>query len=146
MSASTTDAGSQVTDGSCVDENGHGTNVTGTIVARANNAVGTAGIAPEASIAMCKALNAQNVGLMSDISACITALRDRGAKIINLSLVGPPSETLQRAIEYAYGGGGGALVVAAAGNEGTTAVDYPAGYADAVSVGAIDSKDGHATF
>ena len=141
LSASTTDAGSSVADGGCEDENGHGTNVTGTIVSRAGNGVGTAGLAFNSTAIVCKALDANNVGLMSDISACIVALRDRGARIINLSLVGPASETLYRAIEYAYGGGNGALVVAASGNDGTTNVNYPAGYAEAMSVAATDNTD-----
>lgn len=146
MSASTTDAGSNVVDGGCEDQNGHGTHVTGTIVSRAGNGLGTAGLAFNSTAMMCKALDANNVGLMSDISACIVALRDRGARIINLSLVGPPSETLYRAVQYAYGAGDGALVVAASGNDGTTNVNYPAGYAEAMSVAATDSTDAHPAF
>jgi thermitase len=146
MTASTTDAGSQVTDGACPDENGHGTHVTGTIAARAGNGVGGTGVAFNSTVAMCKALDANNVGLMSDISACIVALRDRGARIINLSLVGPTSETLYRAVAYAYDGGRGALVVAASGNDGTTNVNWPAGYAEALSVAATDASDGHPAF
>jgi subtilisin family serine protease len=146
MSASTTDAGSQVTDGACPDENGHGTHVTGTIAARAGNGLGAAGVAFNSTVSMCKALDANNVGLMSDISACIVALRDRGARIINLSLVGPTSETLYRAVAHAYDGGRGALVVAASGNDGTTNVSWPAGYAETLSVGATDAADGHPAF
>jgi thermitase len=146
LSATTTDAGSSVSDGGCEDQNGHGTNVTGTIVARAGNGIGTAGLAFNSTAIMCKALDANNVGLMSDISACIVALRDRGARIVNLSLVGPPSETLYRAVAYAYDGGNGALVVAASGNDGTTNVNYPAGYAEAMSVAATDSTDSHPAF
>jgi subtilisin family serine protease len=143
LSASTTDAGSNVVQGGCDDANGHGTHVTGTIVARAGNGIGTAGLAFNSTAIMCKALDANNVGLMSDISACIVALRDAGVRIINLSLVGPPSETLYRAVSYAYADGEGALVVAAAGNDGTTNVNYPAGYPEAMSVAATDSTDAH---
>jgi thermitase len=120
--------------------------VTGTIVSRAGNGIGTAGLAFNSTAIMCRALDANNVGLMSDISACIVALRNRGVRIINLSLVGPPSETLYRAVEYAYAGGAGALVVAASGNDGTTNVNYPAGYPEAMSVAATDSADGHPAF
>jgi thermitase len=146
LSARTTELGSNVAEGGCEDDNGHGTHVTGTIVARAGNGLGTAGLAFNASALSCKALDQNNVGLMSDISACIVALRDRGARIINLSLVGPPSLTLQSAVQYAWAGGQGALVVAASGNDGTTNVNYPAGYAEAMSVAATDANDGHPAF
>jgi thermitase len=146
LSASTTDLGSSVSEGGCEDDNGHGTHVTGTIVSRAGNGIGTAGLAFNSTAIMCKALDASNVGLMSDISACIVALRDRGARIINLSLVGPSSETLQLAVQHAYANGDGALVVAASGNDGTTNINYPAGYPEAMSVGATDSVDVHAAF
>jgi subtilisin family serine protease len=146
LSARTTELGSNVAEGGCDDDNGHGTHVTGTIVARAGNGLGTAGLAFNASALSCKALDQNNVGLMSDISACIVALRDRGARIINLSLVGPPSLTLQSAVQYAWAGGQGALVVAASGNDGTTNVNYPAGYAEAMSVAATDANDGHPAF
>ncbi|MEA2178776.1 MAG: thermitase, partial [Solirubrobacteraceae bacterium] len=146
LSASTTDAGSNVAEGGCEDANGHGTNVAGTIVARAGNGIGTAGLAFNSTALICRALDANNVGPMSDIAACIVALRNRGVRIINLSLVGPASETLYRAIEYAYGGGNGALVVGASGNDGTTNVNYPAGYPEVMSVAATDSADGHPAF
>jgi thermitase len=146
LSASTTDLGSNVAEGGCEDDNGHGTHVTGTIVARAGNGLGTAGLAFNATALSCKALDENNVGLMSDISACMVALRDRGARIINLSLVGPPSQTLLGATQYAWAGGQGALVVAASGNDGTTNVNYPAGYGEAMSVAATDSADGHPAF
>jgi subtilisin family serine protease len=135
-----------VNDGGCEDDNGHGTHVTGTVVSRAGNGIGTAGLAFNASAISCKALDENNVGLMSDISACIVALRDRGARIINLSLVGPPSDTLLGAVRFAFAGGGGSLLVAASGNDGTTNVNYPAGYAEVMSVGATDSADGHPAF
>jgi thermitase len=146
LSASTTDAGSSVSEGGCEDDNGHGTHVTGTIASRAGNGIGTAGLAFNSTAIMCKALDANNVGLMSDISACIVALRDRGVRVINLSLVGPASETLFRAVGYAWGNGDGALVVAASGNDGTTNVNYPAGYAEVMSVAATDSSDAHPAF
>jgi thermitase len=146
LSASTTSGTSSVAAGGCEDENGHGTHVTGTVVARAGNGVGTAGLAFNSTAVVCKALDRNNVGLMSDISACIVALRDAGARIVNASLVGPASETLQRAVAYAYGGGAGALVVAASGNDGSTNVNYPAGYPEVMSVAATDSTDAHPAY
>jgi subtilisin family serine protease len=37
-------------------------------------------------------------------------------------------------------------VLAAAGNDGTAAVDYPAGYPEAISVAAVDDSGAHAWF
>jgi subtilisin family serine protease len=38
------------------------------------------------------------------------------------------------------------VVVAAAGNDGNSAVEYPAGYPEVVSVAAIDQNNAHASF
>ena len=38
------------------------------------------------------------------------------------------------------------MAAAAAGNDGTSAVDYPAGYPEAVSVAAVDDRGAHAWF
>jgi thermitase len=63
-----------------------------------------------------------------------------------MSLGGGASTTLQQAVQGAYANGNGALIVAAAGNDGNTAVNYPAGYPEVVSVAATDSNDAHASF
>jgi len=59
--------------------------------------------------------------------------------VVNISLVGPPNQVLQRLVERAIGQG--LLVVAAVGNDGPAAPPlYPASWPGVVGVGAVDGK------
>jgi thermitase len=141
--------GAVLVEGTCVDDNMHGTHVAGTIAAKANNATGVAGVAFNANFAICKALRtAAGTGLTSDVANCINWTHARGAKVISMSLGGGPSTTLQNAVTNAWKGGAanGSVLVAAAGNDGDSTVNYPAGYAQVVSVAATDHNDARASF
>src|SRR3954469_24819007 len=61
-----------------------------------------------------------------------------------MSLGGGASTTLQQAVTKATNSG--SLIVAAAGNDGDSTVNYPAGYAEVVSVAATDANDARASF
>ncbi len=135
-----------VSSGGCTDDNDHGTHVSGTIAAKANNGVGVAGVAFNSSLGMCKALNRLGSGSTSGVANCITWLAQHGSKVISLSLGGGASTTLQTAVRNAYNNGNGALIVAAAGNDGDATLNYPAAYAEVVSVAATDSNDNRASF
>jgi subtilisin family serine protease len=133
--------------GSCADDNGHGTHVSGTITGNANNGKGVAGVAFNSPLAMCRALGGPlGSGSTADVANCITWLSDKGASVISMSLGGGDSTTLHNAVQYAWKNGNGALIVAAAGNDGNSSVSYPAGYAEVVSVAATDNKDARASF
>ncbi len=133
--------------GRCNDDHDHGTHVSGTIAAVTNNGIGVAGTAPSAQIASCKALSSLGTGPTSGVANCIDWARQQpGVRVISMSLGGGSSTTMQQAVQRAYNGGNGALVVAAAGNDGNSAVNYPAGYAEVVSVAATDRNDNHASF
>jgi thermitase len=137
--------GGAIAAGACIDDNGHGTHVAGTIAGVANNGVGIAGVAFNSPLAICKALSGPlGQGTTADVASCITWLTDRGARIISMSLGGGPSTTLLNAVRYATDRD--VLVVAAAGNDGNATLNYPAAYAEAVSVAATDSRDVRATF
>ena len=138
------DCDSFVEGSGCADDNGHGTHVAGTIAAAANNGVGIAGVAFNASLSICKALDADGLGYTSDVASCIVDLADKGARVISLSLGGVGTTTLQDAVQYADGAG--ALLVAAAGNEGDATIEYPAGYDEVVSVAATDAAAQRAEF
>jgi thermitase len=141
--------GGLLLEGTCVDDNMHGTHVAGTISARTNNGVGVAGTTPNASFAICKALRtAAGTGLTSDVANCINWTHTRGAKVISMSLGGGESTTLRNAVVNAWKGGAanGSVLIAAAGNDGDATLNYPAAYAEVVSVAATDHNDARASF
>jgi thermitase len=86
-------AGGLLVEGTCVDDNMHGTHVAGTIAAKANNATGVAGVAFNASLSICRALRtAAGTGLTSDVANCINWTHSKGAKVISMSLGGGASQ------------------------------------------------------
>jgi thermitase len=145
--ATSYNAGTMIVNGVCADDNGHGSHVSGTISANTNNAQGVAGVAFNSPLVMCKALaTAAGVGLTSDIANCINWTAKQGVKVISMSLGGGDNATLKAAVQSAYNNGNGVLLVAAAGNDGNSNLNYPAGYAEVVSVAATDNKDHRASF
>jgi thermitase len=145
--ATSYNTGLTIINGVCHDDNGHGSHVSGTISANTNNAQGVAGVAFNSPIVMCKALaTAAGTGLTSDIANCINWTRQQGVKVISMSLGGGDNATLKSAIQTAYNNGNGVLLVAAAGNDGNATLNYPAAYAEVVSVAATDNKDKRASF
>jgi len=131
----------------CADDNDHGTHVAGTIGAKANNGVGVAGVSFNSTFGICKALHgALGTGSTTAVANCITYLASKGNRIISMSLGGGASSTLQTAVSNAWAGGNGSLLVAAAGNDGNATLNYPAAYAEVVSVAATDRNDARASF
>ena len=64
----------------------------------------------------------------------------RGAKVISISLVGPRSPLLQRAVASAQARG--AIIVAAVGNDGPAAPpSYPASYSGVLAVTGVDKRN-----
>jgi serine protease len=93
-----------------------------------------------------KALNAQGVGTASSLIQGIEGCISSGSKIISMSVGGGPNSDIFRQI-YKDAYDVGVLIVAAAGNDGTTAHDYPASFPHVVSVGAVDKNGvGRASF
>jgi subtilisin family serine protease len=74
------------TDDDPADGNGHGTHVTGIIVANRDNDEGIAGVAPGAKVLPFRALDDSGAGYVSDIVRAIRRAVDQGADVINLSL------------------------------------------------------------
>jgi subtilisin family serine protease len=137
-----------------MDDNGHGTHVSGTIGATGNNALGVTGVAWNVRVLGCKGLDKDGSGFFSSIAACIdylVNLKLRGENIlaVSMSLGGNRSSVLERALVRARDAG--LLVVAAAGNESANndrVASFPANFAldNIISVAAVDSGAQLASF
>jgi thermitase len=126
------------------DQEGHGTNVAGIIVAHEGNGIGIEGAAPGAKVLAIRALDANNRGTTDQEAAGIDAAVARGAQVINLSLsAGPnvvktlaPDDVLVKAIERAARLG--VVIVAAAGNDGVPLCAQPLLATKILCVGAVN--------
>ena len=122
------------------DENGHGTNVAGTLGAQGNNGVGVAGVDWNVQIMDLQVFDSTGTGSVANIIAAIDYSIQHGAKISNNSwaLVGASGDTFN-AIAAAQQAG--QIFVVAAGNGGASQPTYPALYTpqlnNIVSVAAI---------
>ncbi len=106
-------------DGDPDDYNFHGTHVAGTAAAVSGNALGVAGVAPEAEIMAVRVLDGDGSGSTDDIADGIAYAAEHGAGVVNLSLGGPAGEDEAMSDAVNLAGEEGTVVVAAAGNEGT---------------------------
>ena len=119
----------------------HGTAIAALLVGRRGSQ--TPGLLPEAKIVAVDAFyrdggTADRTDVMSLVAA-VEALSERGVQVMNLSLSGPPTEVLQKAIEAAQAKG--IVIVAAVGNNGPGAEpSYPAAYPGVIAVTAVDQQ------
>lgn len=125
------------------DTEGHGTHVSGTILADGHNG-GLVGVAPEASLYMgrvCGNLGCSSVAIIEGLNWGI----QQKVQVVNMSLGGawitPAEEAAYKSAEDAN-----VMVIAAAGNDGTNKVSYPAAEPTVLAVGAIDSTLQRASF
>ena len=132
------------------DDNNHGTHVSGTIGAGANDGFPHVGINWHIQLMGCKFLGGDGSGVTSDAISCINFAVKHGAKVLNNSWGGGPFEqSLFDSINAARTNG--VLFVAAAGNDANnndTAPSYPASYHldNIIAVAALDRADNLAFF
>jgi thermitase len=126
------------------DYYGHGTHVAGIVAATADNGIGVAGVCPGCTILAGKVLSDTGMGSTSALANGINWAVNRGAKVINISLVVGASVTLETAVNNAWNAG--VVLVAAAGNGGNENIFYPAAYPNVIAVGATDNNDKKASF
>jgi subtilisin len=137
-------------DNSCSDGNGHGTHVSGTVLANGGTGKGIYGVAPEAKLWSYKVLNDRGSGYSDDIAAAIRKVADQAAGkkvIISMSLGSSTKDSLiSDAVDYAYGKG--VLIVAAAGNDGSAdnTIGYPGGLPNVVAVAALENLQENGTY
>ncbi len=105
-----------------------------------NNSIGAGGACPQCVVMPLQTLTAEGVGSAADSAAAIVYAVDNGADVVSLSLGGPGGLTAQRlAVEFATANG--VPVVASAGNDGTTQMNYPAAWPDAIRVAAVQQNN-----
>jgi subtilisin family serine protease len=125
-----------------MDDNGHGTHVTGIIT---SNDPYSRGIANGTKIMAAKVLDSSGSGMDSDVIAGIEWCANNNAQIISMSLGGDEfsgtcdSDILAQAVNNAANKG--IPVVVAAGNGGKNGITTPACASGAIAVGATDKNN-----
>ncbi|MBX9768760.1 MAG: S8 family serine peptidase [Bdellovibrionales bacterium] len=136
--------------GQVIDENGHGTHVSGTIGGQGNNNSAVAGVNWTVRMMGLRFLNAQGGGTLGNAIKAIDYATKMGARITNNSWGGGGySDELRAAIQRASDAG--ILFVAAAGNDASNndqKASYPSNYQipNVISVAAIDNRGELADF
>lgn len=128
-----------------LDDNGHGTHVSGTITAKNDNQ-GVVGVGANVNLYAIKVLNEQGKGDSENLIKALDWVRNRkksdgGNWVVNLSLGAAEASDLEKEA-FVGAVSEGIIVVAASGNASTTAVpapvQYPAAYPGVVAVGAVN--------
>lgn len=133
-----------------MDDQGHGTHVSGTICA-ADNDQGVVGAAPDVQLYALKVLSSSGSGSYSDVIAAVEWCIDNGIHVTNNSYgsSGNPGTSVKAVFDNAAAAG--IVNVASAGNSGNSGgsgdnIGYPAKYLSVIAVGATDSNDNRASF
>ncbi|MEU0374128.1 S8 family serine peptidase [Streptomyces sp. NPDC006283] len=133
------------------DGHGHGTHVAATILGTGDASKGLRkGVAPRAKLRVGKVLSDSGSGAMSSIIAGMEWAAHSGAKVVNMSLGGNPSDgtdPLSQSLNQ-LSRTTGTLFVVAAGNSGPTSgtVGAPGAADEALTVAAVDKTDKMANF
>lgn len=126
----------------------HGTFVAGVLGAKTNNTTGIAGVlggnhSKGTTIIPYCVTNSYSFDSDAIDDAIIDAI-DKGAKIINISLILTQSSSIDAAIEAAYDSD--VTIVCSSGNNYLPYVSYPASHEKTIAVGAIDQNNQRASF
>jgi subtilisin family serine protease len=126
----------------------HGTFVASLAAAATNNGEGIAGAAPNCTIVPLKVANSAGEMTLEAITEAFGYAATNHLEVLNISLGTPDSsgvaEYFQALVDAATAAG--VLVVASAGNDGTSALNYPAACNGVLSVAATDAGNARADF
>lgn len=127
------------------DDNGHGTHVAGIVAATADNGLGVAGVAPECSLMIAKALK-YGKGSDIDIADGIVWAAKNGADVINISVgLYTKSTAIEKAVKFALSKN--AVVVSSAGNDAKNSkIHMPSMAKGVIEVSATTKYDKIASF
>jgi len=124
-------------DGNPTDDFGHGTHVSGIVAAEGNNGRDIAGVCWTAKVQVVKVLDSTGAGTWTSMSQGMVYAADNGSLVSNYSFGGNGYDAgVDSATQYAAGLD--IVQVAAAGNNASSTIFYPAGYADVIAVMASD--------
>ena len=115
-----------------MDENSHGTHVSGIIAAKPDG-IGITGVAPKVKIMPIRSFDKDGVGKAINGVAGIRYAVDNGADVINLSFGGNDSE-IERLDAIRYAESKGVIVVSAAGNSSNGRPNLPSRLANEVGI------------
>ena len=130
-----------------LDDNGHGTHVSGTIAAQINDAA-VIGVAPGVDLYALKVLGANGSGSFSAILAALDWCVANQIRVANFSLgtTTDPGTTVATAFDNAAKAG--LVIIGSAGNSGAgvDTVGYPARYPSVIAIGSTTSTNTLSTF
>jgi serine protease len=133
------------------DTDGHGTHVTGIVVANKENGVGVSSVAPGATVLPLRVLGDDGSGTTDNVAAAIDYAVAHGAHVINLSLgsdvplIGAGGDAVFNAA-LGRAAAANVTIVAAAGNNSVPLCEQPSIAGRVLCVGAADRRGGRSFY
>ncbi len=123
-----------------LDEQGHGTYISGIAAAQTNNFTGIAGAAPNIKLVNLRAFDPGGYGEEDDVAAAILYAVQMKVKVLNMSFGDYSfSYVLRDVVQYAYSKN--MVLVGSSGNGNSSVPHYPSGYSEVICVGNSTQDD-----
>lgn len=123
-----------------LDEQGHGTYISGIAAAQTNNFTGVAGAAPNIKLVNLRAFDPGGYGEEDDVAAAILYAVQNGVKVLNMSFGDYSfSYVLRDVVQFAYSKN--LVLVGSSGNGNSSVPHYPSGYSEVICVGNSTQDD-----